>query len=154
MRLLLLLLALVAPVLAQPLHLAPVTVSITAGQQTAVLRCDERGLVGLKDGDRWRLVGQLDPSGTLTSPEGVPVLSLGEGGSVESSGEFTPLKLDGRAVVSMNDVEVFGVQTSTFREMLPAEQAIGRPLSRVQIQGAPGTDPLAAYLIVTYLLLL
>lgn len=153
--LLLFLAVLSCPIAAQPrIHLGPVTVSITSGQRTVVLRCDERGLVGLKDGTQWRLLGKLDSAGTLSTPEGNPALSLGEGGSVESGGEFTPLKIDGRAVVSTNDVEVFQVQTSTFREMLPAEQAIGRALSRVDIQGVPGTDLLAAYLIVTFLIFL
>ncbi len=156
MRMLLLLLTLlVVPALAQPrLHLGPVTVTITSGQQTAVLRCDERGLVGLKDGTQWRLVGKLDASGNLSTTEGVPALGLGEDGHFESGGDFTPLKLDDRGVVSMNDLEVFQVQTSTFREIMPAQQAIGRALSNVRVEGAPGTDLLAAYLIVTYLILL
>lgn len=158
MRLLVLLIALlvsVAPVLAQPqIHLGPVIVSITSGQQSVVLRCDERGLVGLKEGQRWRLIGQLDSSGTLSTGQGVPNLALGEEGGFESGGDFTPLKLDDQAMVSMNDVEVFQVQGSNFRQIMPAEQAIGRALSSVRIEGAPGTDQLAAYLIVTYLLLL
>lgn len=158
MRLLLLLLSLfllAIPAAAQgPLHLGPVTVTISSGQRTAVLRCDERGMVGLKEGTRWRLVGTLDSAGNLATPQGVPGLSLGEQGGFESGGDFTPLRLDERAVVSMNDVEVFQVQGGFFREIMPAEQAIGRALSGVRVDGAPGTDQLAAYMIVIYLLLL
>lgn len=153
--LLLALLLFTAPTLAQgPIHLGPVIVTITSGQQTVVLRCDERGMVGLKEGQRWRLVGTLDSSGTLSTPQGVPGLSLGEQGGFESGGDFTPLRLDERAVVSMNDVEVFQVQGGFFRQIMPAEQAIGRALSSVRIDGAPGTDQLAAYMIVVFLLLL
>lgn len=152
---LLLLVLLVTPALAQgPIHLGPVIVTITSGQQTVSLRCDERGYVGLKEGERWKLVGTLDEAGTLTTTQGVPSLSLGEKEHFEQGGDFTPIRLDDRAVVSMNEVEVFAVRGGSFTQMMPAEQAIGRALSRVHIQATPGTDRLAAYLIVIYLLLL
>ena len=154
MRTLIILLLLALPTLAQsPLKLGDVIVTVGSGQQTVTLRCDARGMVGLKEGQRWRLVGTLNSAGELTG-QGVSNLSLGEDNQFESGGDFTPIRLDDRAVVSTEQVEVFQVRSGVFTEMLPTQQAIGRAISGVRIEGEPGTDRLAAYLIVVYLLLL
>ncbi len=155
MRTLIIFLLLALPTLAQsPLKLGDVIVTVGSGQQTVTLRCDARGMVGLKEGQRWRLVGTLTSAGELTTGQGVPNLSLGEENQFESGGDFTPIRLDDRAVVSTEQVEVFQVRSGVYTEMLPTQQAIGRAISGVRIEGEPGTDRLAAYLIVVYLLLL
>lgn len=155
MRTLIILLLLALPTLAQsPLKLGDVIVTVGSGQQTATLRCDARGMVGLKEGQRWRLLGTLSPEGELAASPGIRSLSLGQDNQFESGGDFTPIRLDERAVVSTEQVEVFQVRSGVFTQMLPTEQALGRAISGVRIEGEPGTDRLAAYLIVVYLLLL
>ena len=155
MRTLVILLLLALPTLAQsPLKLGDVIVTVGSGQQTVTLRCDARGMVGLKEGQRWRLLGTLSSEGELAASPGITNLSLGQDNQFESGGDFTPIRLDERAVVSTEQVEVFQVRSGVYTEMLPTQQAHGRAISGVRIEGEPGTDRLAAYLIVVYLLLL
>lgn len=136
------------------LGIMPVTVTVSAGQRTVVLRTNAEGHVLVKTGSEWKAIGILSPEGSLYTRPEAPTLELDSEGFFVWNGDTTPLRLEDSATVSMNRLEIFRVQGSSLIEIEPIAHALPGNISAVRVQAPPGGDKLAAYLIVVYLLLM
>lgn len=153
--LLLALLAATAPAFAQtPLGIVPVKVSITTGQESVVIRTDDRGQIAISAKGRTVDVGRIAPDGSFTAQTDGQTLTLDEQGYFVHNEDTTPIRLDDNATVSVDGLDVFRVQSSNLIEIEPIDHALPRAIGSVRIEASPGGDRLAAYLIAIYLLMM
>jgi hypothetical protein len=131
----------------------PLTVTIESGQRTVVLRTDGEGRLFASNGGAFQAVAIISPEGSLYTQPDSPALALDSQGYLLTDGDLTPLRLDDRATLSLNGLEIYRVQGATLIQIEPIEHALHKPIRNVRIQGPVAADKLAAYLIATYLLL-